>query len=214
MRNYQYILFDWDGNLARTLDIWLAALKAPLEKRGHSFTDKQIGANFTVFRERMKTLGVADIDAIITEARKLVEQNESNVELYPDALATLQTLHGSGKKLALVTTSRHSQVDTPLEKYHLRDLFDAVVCGDDVTHHKPHPEPIEQALEHLGGRKDEAVMIGDSGSDLNAAAHAGVDSILFFPPAHATFYNEPELRALHPVHVIESFRDLPRLVSV
>jgi hypothetical protein len=35
MKHYKYILLDWDGNLARTLDIWLAALKTPLEKRGH-----------------------------------------------------------------------------------------------------------------------------------------------------------------------------------
>ena len=30
----QFILLDWDGNLAKTLDIWLNACRAPLEKRG------------------------------------------------------------------------------------------------------------------------------------------------------------------------------------
>jgi hypothetical protein len=39
MKSYKYILLDWDGNPARTLDLWLDALRKGLEKRGHNFTD-------------------------------------------------------------------------------------------------------------------------------------------------------------------------------
>jgi pyrophosphatase PpaX len=212
MKEYQYILFDWDGSLARTLDIWLAALKTPLEKRGHLFSDKQVGANFTAFRERMAALGVTDIDAILAEAQVITEHEVPNVELYPDVLATLQALHRSGKKLGLVTTSQHYQIDALLKKYHLQALLDAVICGDDVTHHKPHPQSIEQALKQLGGTRDQAIMVGDSGSDIAAANNAGVDSVLFFPPTHATFYDKEALNKLHPTYTIESLHDLLHIV--
>jgi beta-phosphoglucomutase-like phosphatase (HAD superfamily) len=40
MKSYEYILFDWDGNLVKTLDVWLIATKAPLENRGVQVSDK------------------------------------------------------------------------------------------------------------------------------------------------------------------------------
>lgn len=213
MKQYRYILLDWDGNLARTLDIWLAALKAPLEKRGYSFSDKEIGANFTVFQERMLALGVQDIDAMIREADEIATREAPNVELYPDAIPTLEALRKAGKKVALVTTSRHDQIDPLVAKYNLRRWFDETVCGDDVSHHKPHPEPIEKALELLGARKEEAVMVGDSGSDIGSAHNAGVASVLFFPPEHAKFYDIEKLKQLKPSHIIADFRDILRIVA-
>lgn len=208
MKQYKYILLDWDGNLARTLDIWLAALRTSLKKRGHNFTDEQIGANFTVFQERMNALGIQDVDAMIIEADRAATKDAPYVELYPDAMITLEALHKAGKKVALVTTSRHNQVDQLLEKHKIQDFFDAVVCGDDVSNHKPHAEPLERAIKLLGGNIHEAVMVGDSESDVLGAANAGVDSILFFPPEHARFYDIEKLKQLKPTYVIANFSQL------
>lgn len=213
MKQYQYILLDWDGNLAKTLDIWLSALKAPLAKRGLSFADEEIGANFTIFKERMESMGVTDVDAMIAEADEIATREVPNVELYPDAITTLEALHKAGKKIALVTTSRHDQIDPLLAKYDLQGWFDEVVCGDDVSHHKPHPEPIEKALELFGAKKEEAVMVGDSASDIGAANNAGVDSILFFPPSHSRFYDIEKLKNMQPTYIIEDFRDIIRIAS-
>ena len=213
MKQYKYILLDWDGNLARTLDIWLAALKTPLEKRGLLFADEEIGANFTIFQERMESLGISDVPAMIAEADKVATRECPNVELYPDAIATLQALHKTGKKVALVTTSRHEQIDPLIKKYNLQELFKEIICGDDVLHHKPHPEPIEAALKLLGAEKEESVMVGDSASDIGAANNAGIDSILFFPPEHAKFYDIEKLKKLEPTHVIEDFKDIVRIAS-
>ncbi|HJP96660.1 MAG TPA: HAD-IIIA family hydrolase [Candidatus Saccharimonadales bacterium] len=213
MKQYQYILLDWDGNLAKTLDIWLAALKAPLIKRGLSFADEEIGANFTIFKERMESLGITDVDAMIAEADEIATREVPNVELYPDAITTLEALHKAGKKIALVTTSRHDQIAPLLAKYELQGWFDEVVCGDDVSHHKPHPGPIEKALELFGAKKEEAVMVGDSASDIVAATNAGVDSILFFPPQHDKFYDIEKLKKLQPTHIIENFIDIVRIAA-
>lgn len=208
MKRYEFILLDWDGNLARTLDVWLAALKIPLQKRGYNFTDKQIGANFAVFRERMEALGTQNVDAIIAEADEIATRESPQSPLYPDALVTLEKLHSLGKKIALVTTSRHEQIDPLLEKHSLHAFFDVVVCGDDVSSHKPDPEPIEKALSLLGATKDLAVMVGDSGSDIKAAHNAGIDSILFFPPEHTKFYDIEKLKQFSPTYIVADFRDI------
>ncbi len=217
MKRYKYVLLDWDGNLAKTLDIWLAALKVSLKKRGYTFSDEQVGANFTLFKIRMEELGIEDVDAMVTEADEMATIAVPNVELYPDALITLEALQKNGLQVALVTTSHHEQIDPLLEKYHMRGLFDVVVCGDDVENHKPHPEPIEKALELFGGNntgnRAMAIMVGDSGSDIGSANNAGVDSVLFFPKEHSKFYDIQKLKDLSPTYIIEDFRELIDIAS-
>jgi len=212
MKKYQFILLDWDGNLARTLDVWLASLKTCLEKRGYFLNDAKIGADFTAFRERLQGRGITDLDEIIEEAYALSRTKTPEVELYPDALEVLEHLHKAGKKLALVTTSAHAQIDPLLERFKLHNLFDAVVCGDDVMYAKPHAEPLEKAISLLSADKGGTVMVGDSEKDIAAAANAGVDSILFYPPAHATYYDLNQLQKLNPTLIIEDFKDLKKTV--
>lgn len=212
MKRYDYILLDWDGNLAQTLDIWLEACRAPLSKRGIVVTDEQIGASFGALIPHMREWGVEDPETALEEADELAKHKLPYVELYPDALEVLEALYMDGKKMALITTSPHVNVEHLLDRHDIGRFFKVVVAGDDVTHHKPHPEPLEKALELLGGNKASAVMIGDSDKDLGAAQNTGIDSILFFPDEHRKFYDIAQLRSLKPTHVVADFRDILKLV--
>jgi HAD superfamily hydrolase (TIGR01509 family) len=212
MSRYDYILLDWDGNLAKTLDLWQHALKVPLEKRGHHLPDSEIGANFDALKAKLKARGFEDVDGIITEADEIASQLLPLVELYPDVLEVLESLHMMARKTALVTTSKHDYVDPLLKKYHIDKLFEVVVCGDDVTEHKPSSEPLLQAISALNGDVAKAVMIGDSDKDIIAANNAGVDSILFYPPGHDRFHDIAYLKGLKPTHVISDFREVLALV--
>ena len=212
MKQYQYILLDWDGNLAKTLDIWLDALRIPLEKRGYFLSDEEIGANFDIFKERFEAQGYGCATAIIDEATAIAARNIPSVELYPDVLEVLESLHKSHKQLALITTSLHEQIDPLLKRHGMLHLFDAVVCGDDVEYPKPHAGPIKKALAELQGDPERAVMIGDSEKDINAATNAGIDSILFYPREHKKFHNIQHLRQLKPTFVIQDFREILRIV--
>lgn len=208
----KYILLDWDGNLAKTLDIWLDAFRVALEKRGLKLSDAEIAASFGSFTQYMEAWGVKDVDEAMEEADTLARQSIPNVELYPDALEVLEALHNDGKQLALITTSPHQNIQHLLEKYNMVRLFQVIVSGDDVTHHKPHPEPLEKALELLGGNKQDAIMIGDSDKDLGAAQNAGVDSILFYPPEHKKFYSMADLKLHNPTHIVKDFREILQIV--
>jgi pyrophosphatase PpaX len=214
MKSYQYILFDWDGNLAKTLDIWLLATKAPLESRGIHVTDKTIAIQcFGRPIEGYTELGITDIDAAIVEMDQLAKKLMPEVELYPDALFVLEALKKKGKQIALITTSLRNNVIHLLDKYNLHDFFDVVITHEDTLNHKPHPEPLEKALEELGGDKESAIMIGDSDKDIGAANNAGVDSILFYPDVHEKFYDLSELQALQPTYTISDFRQVIDIVS-
>ena len=210
--NYQYILLDWDGNLVKTLEIWLEACRIVLEKRDLKLSDEAIAASIGAFTTYMKAWGIKDVEATIIEVDKIAKQKLPNVELYPDALEVLESLQAYGKQLALITTSSHENVTHLLEKYNLSRFFQVIVAGDDVKHHKPDPEPLEMALSRLGGTKAEAVMIGDSDKDIGAANNAGIDSILFYPPEHKKFYKLDTLKLLKPTHIVEDFRQILQLV--
>lgn len=209
----RYILLDWDGNLAKTLDIWLSACRVALENQGVHKTDEEIGSSFGQFTHYMEEWGVSDIDRAIAEADVIAKKELPGVDLYPDALSVIEELKNSGKKLALITTSPHENIAHLLEKHGLKNSFDTIVAADDTEHHKPHPEPLEVALERLGGNKDEAVMIGDSDKDLGAAKNAGIDSILFYPEEHAKFYDLEKLKDLSPTYIVDDFKDVLKLVD-
>ena len=213
MERYQYILLDWDGNLAKTLDVWLNALRVPLESRGHFLDDKEIGADFVALRDRLEAHGYSGVDSIISEADTIATKMAPSVELYPDALEVLEALHKAGKKTALVTTSEHAYIDPLLKKYGMDRLFDAIVCGDDVEYHKPNPEPILRAISILNADPARTIMIGDSAKDIIGAQNAGIDSILFYPPGHERFFNIEHLQNLKPSYIVNDFRDVLSIVS-
>jgi len=208
MKEYQYYLLDWDGNLAKTLDVWLDACRSVVDKRGLKVTDEQIGSSFGAFVSHMKDWGITDPERAAEEASVIAKRVLPNVDLYPDALEVLIGLTDHGKHLALITTSTHENIQHLLEKHDLEQYFKVIVAAGDTEHHKPHSEPLEKAVKLLGGNKKNAVMIGDSDKDLGAANNFGIDSILYYPEGHRKFYDLEKLKALKPTYIIEDFKTI------
>lgn len=212
MKRYKYILLDWDGNLAKTLNVWLEAFREVLEAQGIHKNDNEIAMSFGQFPKYAEAWGVADGEQAMRDTDAIAKRRLPEVDLYPDALEVLQKLHERGHKLALISTSTRENIIHLLESHAIDGFFSAVVAADDTQNHKPHPEPLEKGLELLGGNKAEAVMIGDSDKDLGAAQNAGIDSILFYPNEHVKFYNIDELKVYNPTHVVEDFKEILAIV--
>ena len=70
-----------------------------------------------------------------------------------------------------------------------------------------------KALELLQGSKDEAIIIGDSKSDLAAAANAGIDSILFYPKHNEIFYDRKFLESFNPTYTISDYSQIVEIVG-
>ncbi len=125
---------------------------------------------------------------------------------------SVSLLHKRHKKLALVTTSSHSQIDLLLKKHAMLKLFEIVVCREDTNNIKPHPEPLQLALSLLGADPQKAIIVGDSSSDLKAARSAGIDSILFYPKSHRIFHDLNKLNDLQPAFVIQNLKTILDIV--
>lgn len=100
------------------------------------------------------------------------------VKIFPGAQKVLQKL-AKTHTLALVTSRVKVGVEHFFQIFGNREIFSAVVAFEDYNHPKPDPEPILIALKRLKVKQGEAVYIGDSASDQEAARAAGVYFIGF-----------------------------------
>jgi HAD superfamily hydrolase (TIGR01509 family) len=176
-------------------------------------SDQELAAHLGDW-EMPRDLGITDTEGFFKKSIALARPRLLEVELYDGALELLKALKASGHKIALLSSSVRSVLETGLAHNGLTDIFDVVLAAEDVTEHKPHPEVILKGLAALDADPHRAVMIGDSDKDLLAARNAGVDSVLFYPPEHKILYDLGQLRALGPAHVVGSFAELQRFFGV
>lgn len=77
-------------------------------------------------------------------------------------------------KLAIASSSPHSWVDTHLARLGLLAHFERIICADDVTRTKPHPDLFLAALSALSLRAEETIVLEDSPNGVKAAKAAGI----------------------------------------
>ncbi len=97
----------------------------------------------------------------------------------PGAPEILAAVRAAGLRTALVTATYRELVTIALETLGT-NMFDAIVCGDEVTNNKPDPEPYRRALELLELPPDAALVIEDSPTGSRSATAAGV-GVLVIP---------------------------------
>ena len=90
---------------------------------------------------------------------------------------TLDALRGR-VELA-VCTNRASSMEMLLESFGLQHYFSCVMTAGRVANPKPHPEPLLKVLEHYGIAAGEALFVGDSEVDRQAADAAGVPFVAY-----------------------------------
>lgn len=115
------------------------------------------------------------------EKERLAEKkNERYVEFLdemgPEDLSdevgdTLNILRERGLKLAIGSSSKNTK--KILEKIGLKDFFDAVSDGTNITHSKPDPEVFIKAAEMLGIKPEEALVVEDAKAGIDAACKGG-----------------------------------------
>jgi len=213
MGSYQYILLDWDGNLAKTTQIWLDSTIIVLKRNNYKHDKQLVLKGLSDLHSFFLELGVSNIQEVVDEIKLEVHRLVPKIELYPDAIYVLETLESLGKQLALITTSHRHLIFPVLKRFNLSNLFRVVITRDDVSKPKPHPEPLEKAIKQLGATKNKTIMIGDSAADLAAANSAGVDSILFFPPEHESFHDINKLKEHKPTYIVSDFRHIIEIIG-
>jgi pyrophosphatase PpaX len=206
------VIFDWDGTLAKTLDLWLQGYNSAFVNRGYRFDPKFIVKEF--FHNHHE---VADrhpdleFHAIAEETRRFVFEGLLTVELYDGAEEVLSSLKSKGITMSLVTSSARRLIGRALSAHDLTHFFDSIVAGDDGFGHKPSTLPFYTTLERVGAAASETLIIGDSHVDIEAGRASGCQTCWFAPPHNALFHDFEQIKSMSPDHEIATIQSLVNL---
>ena len=128
---------------------------------------------------------------------------------YPDVVEALKELRRRGFGLACVTNKPERFTRPLLEELELLEYFDHVVAGDTLAAKKPNPLPLEHVCRQYLIEPRQAVVVGDSVVDIEAAQAAGMPVICV-----SYGYNQgADLTKYQPDAIIDSFRELSSLLD-
>lgn len=106
-----------------------------------------------------------------------MERYLPTVRPLPGARRLLERMRERSLRLVVATSAEAEELGCLLEVAGVADLLDATTDAKGVPHSKPAPDIVEKALERAGVAPGEAVMLGDTPYDLEAAGRAGVPMI-------------------------------------
>ncbi len=210
---FQNIIFDWDGTLARNLELWLSGYQNSFEQRRLKFGVKEIVSEFFHNHHEVPERHPAlDFPVIAEEARDHVFRSSHTVDLYEGALQTLSKLKNKQKSLSLVSSSSRHLLESGLGAHNLESFFSSVIAGDDGYGHKPDIRPFAETLDRMGATAGETLIIGDSHVDILAGKLLGCQTCLFTPPQNDLFHDFEHLRSMNADHEIDNLPALLRHV--
>lgn len=176
------ILFDFDGTIMDTEPVIIKSYEHLFElyRTKDEFTnDKQVavlGPAIDVMIHRF--FPEVDLEQAIEEYRRFQVANiKTYVDFMPNGKLLLETLKQQGYQLGIVTTRLHSSVQHIMEVFDMEKYFGVVVGQDDVTVGKPDPSGILLALKTLKVDNKNALMVGDSKTDIEAGKNAGIKTV-------------------------------------
>ena len=114
---------------------------------------------FDVFLE--KSIGHVDNKFLAAGIVAYRRAREANLMAYPNVNKTLMALTKSGIKLGVVSDAPSREAWMRIYYLNLYHYFDVVITFDDSGERKPSPIPFQLALDGMGLRPEETIMIGD-----------------------------------------------------
>jgi HAD superfamily hydrolase (TIGR01549 family) len=215
---YDAILFDHDGVITTPPPINLlqtAARDAFVEAGVESPPDRHveglaIGVTVDWYEDVCADHGLDPDefwivrDRVASAAQQTAVRNGEKT-LYDDVTALADLDHDFG----IVSTNQHETIEFVLEYFdiahHFETYYGREPTVESLRRKKPDPHYVDRALADLDA--DTALFVGDSESDVEAAANAGIDSVYLHRP------HRDGAPTFTPTYEIDSLSDLPDVVS-
>lgn len=208
-RQYDLVVFDWDGTLYDSTALIVKAIQSacadlglPVPPRseaayviGLGLHDALAHVAPTLPPERVPELGV--------RYRHHYFASQHELSLFEGTLDLLAALKARNHWLAVATGKSRQGLNEALTHVELKGVFDGTRTADE-TASKPHPLMLQELMAEFGVEPDRTLMIGDTTHDLQLAANAGTHSVAVSYGAH-----QPDtFAAFSPRYVAHSMADL------
>jgi phosphoglycolate phosphatase len=208
------IVFDLDGTLAETAGDLIGALNFVLAREG--IEDVPVAAARSLlgaggraliqrgFARAGRPLEKERLDALFVDFLEFYNAHIADHSfLFPGVEAALERFAGDGWKLGVCTNKMEASSHLLLGKLGVAEKFQ-FICGQDTFGvAKPNPRPLLETIRAMGSEPNDALMIGDSVTDIQTARAAGLPVI-----AVDFGYTDKPVTELGPDAVISHFDEL------
>lgn len=208
-RQFDLIVFDWDGTLMDSAGAIVTAILAacqdlsieppPIERARHI-----IGLGLhDALRTALPQLDPAEYNSVAERYRYHYLARDHELELFPGARNLIQFLHAEGYWLGVATGKSRLGLERALASSGLGEFFHATRCADECFS-KPHPAMLLEIMGAIDIAAERMLVIGDTTHDLQMARNAGVAAVAIAHGAHP----RAELAAEHPLACVADFAEL------
>ena len=214
MHAIRTVLFDLDGTLIDSVRLILDSYHHTLATHGlPARSDEEwlrgVGTPLTTqFAEWRDDRGT--VEAMIATYREYnLKHHDRMVTVYPGIVDAVRGIRETGARTGLVTSKNRLGAMRGLTLVRLEAMMDVMVCADEVTNPKPHPEPVERAMALLGADPATTVYVGDSIHDMQSGRAAGVRTVaVLWGP-----FGRSHLEGAKPDYWVETPGELVELVK-
>ena len=176
------VVFDMDGTLFGTERLAIDGLQAAFAEHGVQVSEQLletvIGRSGKETRDYLATLVPAGlgIETVLRRGSELINAriDREGLPVKPGVELLLRFLRERGIPMGLATSTRSATARENLRRANLDSYFAVVIGGDDVEHHKPHPEVYLRAVAQLSTTPASAIAVEDSDLGIQAASAAGL----------------------------------------
>ncbi|MBP2240306.1 pyrophosphatase PpaX [Cytobacillus eiseniae] len=207
------ILFDLDGTLIDTNELIISSFLHTLGKYYPDQYDREavipfLGPSLT---ETFAAINPENVEEMIAVYREYnLENHDLLVKDFDGVYETIRQLKEAGFKIGIVTTKVLMVAKKGLELSKLDPFFDVIIALDHVQKPKPDPEPILKALELLGSKPEEAIMVGDNSHDILGGKNAGTKTA----GVAWSMKGKAFLSGFQPDYMLENMTDLLAILEV
>ena len=212
------MVFDLDGTLIDTAPDLIASLNHALSDLGFEAVDRvlmnsHVGMGGRAMIERVFAINQRRIDAEVIERQHqvFIEHYTGGIpglsRPYPGVLDVIERASQAGFTFAICTNKPEGMAVSLITRLGLSPLFGAICGADTFPFRKPDPRHLLETIARAGGDPEQALMIGDSRTDIDTAKAAGI------PVVAVDFgYTDRHVSEFEPSAVISHYDELTMAV--
>ncbi|OHX14589.1 HAD family hydrolase [Chromobacterium sphagni] len=209
MREFDLVVFDWDGTLMDSTGHIVEAIQQACRELDLPVPDRETASHVIGLRldsallRACPKVGSDRLPALVDAFRRHYQTNLDQVTLFEGTREILLAIRDSGVFVAIATGSSRAGLDRALAAAGIAELFDATRTVDEC-HSKPHPDMLLQLTARFGVKSGRTLMVGDTSHDLLMAGNARCHGVGISHGAHAG----EQLQRDHPLIIVHSLTEL------
>lgn len=208
-RQYDLIVFDWDGTLFDSTALIVRSIQAASRDLGVATPSDQdaayvIGLGLQeALQHAVPGLAEERYPELVQRYRHHYFKDQHAITLFDGVPELLEALRERQHSLAVATGKSRRGLDEALQISALNRYFDATRTADE-TASKPNPQMLLELMREFGAEPERTLMIGDTSHDLQLALNAGCASVGVSYGAH----DHHSFAEFKPLQIVHSVADL------